>query len=57
MKSMKNQTLELTMLALMPAVVLTFTSCSSTPVGQTTTAAHTVKNPMLLVEFLPMVNA
>ena len=24
--------------------------------GQTTTAAHTVKNPMLMVEFLPMVN-
>lgn len=25
--------------------------------GQTTNAAHTVKNPMLFVEFLPMVNA
>ncbi len=36
---MKNQILELTMLALMPAALLTFTSCSSTPVGQTTTAA------------------
>ena len=36
---MKNQILELTMLALMPAVVLTFTSCSSTPTGETTTAA------------------
>lgn len=39
MKSTKKPIGKITMLAFMPAVVLTFTSCSSTPVGQTTTAA------------------